>query len=296
MENNPETSTVPKKLFLKLSAIQGDLKEVKKTGRNTYQNYDYMKADDLIRALSPLLTKHKVLMLPQAILDYSKTEFTNSKQGLSYNTELNIQWAFVDCESGETWTTVIPGWGQDTGEKGGYKALTGSHKYAINLIFKNGASDDPEEGESLGTAQRPQQQQSNGPVRNPAPTTSTVSSPTPLRQTAPAPQQKTPVPTAGEPPATGSLTPKEFEIVAVLDKVEFKEADKTWWATVGDRRIWTKESVSGELLTREEGKELWFKVKSGTKANVFKLLGMDFPPPSEEDNKALEPEPDDIKF
>jgi len=58
-------------------------------------------------------------------------------------TTLNVRYTVSDGK--ESFSFAIPGSGSDKGDKGVYKALTGSQKYAIMKLFKIETGDDPEQ-------------------------------------------------------------------------------------------------------------------------------------------------------
>lgn len=63
------TTTTAPHVYRAILGVMGDIGKqgVGKTKRNTQQNYDFRGIDDLMQALSPLLVKHELLILPKVL-------------------------------------------------------------------------------------------------------------------------------------------------------------------------------------------------------------------------------------
>lgn len=107
---------------------------IEKDATNNFHKYRYASEFAIKKALNPLLIKHGVLF---------KVDITDHKQHETL-TVLNLGYRFIDVESGEELSGVFVGSGEDKGDKGVYKAITGAIKYIITSSFLIPTGDDPE--------------------------------------------------------------------------------------------------------------------------------------------------------
>ena len=116
-------------LFKKLIEVQQELK-APKNQRNTFGNYNYRNAEDILEALKPILAKHEATV----ILSYKIIV----KENLWTYVEATA--TFVDIETGES--TCTTGYAREAETKKGMdpSQITGSAssyagKYALNGLF-----------------------------------------------------------------------------------------------------------------------------------------------------------------
>ena len=116
-------------LFKKLIEVQKELK-APKNQRNTFGNYNYRSAEDILEALKPILAKHEA------------TVFLSYKIVVKENlwTYVEATATFVDIETGES--TCTTGYAREAETKKGMdpSQITGSassyaSKYALNGLF-----------------------------------------------------------------------------------------------------------------------------------------------------------------
>jgi len=62
IENNSQKSIAG--LYLKIATITGEIGGLTKAGRNAEQKYNYTTAEDVYEAIAPLLSKHKLVIVP----------------------------------------------------------------------------------------------------------------------------------------------------------------------------------------------------------------------------------------
>lgn len=128
-------------LFLKLSKIIGEISRVPKRGRNEFHKYDYVTESDLLDAVRSKLSEAHVAYFFS--VDSVTTRNTdNAKAGPI--TEVTVTVTFADADTGETFSVKGAGAGQDAGDKGVYKAITGAQKYVVMKTFLVPTGDDPE--------------------------------------------------------------------------------------------------------------------------------------------------------
>jgi len=137
-------------LVQKLIQVYEKIDHVEKTGHNDKQNYDFLRAADMVRAVRKALLELGV---------YVETNFVNERQyTIARAKEPSAPFAavdvrcimtFHDSESGETLTASGLGTGADTGDKAVYKAQTGATKYALKSAFLIPDEADPEADETV---------------------------------------------------------------------------------------------------------------------------------------------------
>jgi hypothetical protein len=120
-------------LYGKLARISGMVGAISKRGYNAFHKYHYVTEGDLVGAVRVYLAAAGILMIPN----------TTSIEKDGDLTTVMVEYTVTDG-SGYTFTFAVPGAGSDRGDKGVYKALTGSQKYAIMKLFKIETGDDPE--------------------------------------------------------------------------------------------------------------------------------------------------------
>lgn len=147
-----------KTLVQKLAEACNEVGGIEKKGVNQAQNYKYVKAADVAKALRRELFSRGIVCIP----DESKIEWVehegNPKPGQergSRMTECRLEVTF-NISDGIT-TLAFRGWGvaRDSGDKAVYKAKTGALKYFLRgLGILPDEKDDPEADESVDKAFR----------------------------------------------------------------------------------------------------------------------------------------------
>lgn len=122
---------VAKKLANVIKSVSG---QVKKSGHNSYQNYDYVMESDLLEAVRGEL-------INQSLVITTSVETVKREGDI---TEVRLKHTFIDVDSGETLEVYSAGQGQDKGDKGVFKAITGANKYFLLKMFQLSGNDDPE--------------------------------------------------------------------------------------------------------------------------------------------------------
>lgn len=123
-------------VYQRIHAVSNEIGTVGKDGRNDFHKYDYATEASFVHALRPLLYKHGLVIVPSA------ASIPQVQDGI---THLTMKFTIVNIDKpDEKVDMIIPGQGQDKGDKGIYKALTGAKKYFIALAFMVATGDDPE--------------------------------------------------------------------------------------------------------------------------------------------------------
>lgn len=128
-------------LFQKLAKITGEISRVPKRGRNEFHKYDYVTEADLLDAVRAKLAENQVAYF-FSVTNVTTRPTDNAKNGPV--TEVTVAVTFADGETGEVFTVLGAGAGQDASDKGVYKAITGAQKYTLMKTFLIPTGDDPE--------------------------------------------------------------------------------------------------------------------------------------------------------
>jgi hypothetical protein len=152
----PKDETPKRSLVRKLSEVMAAVGWIEKTGYNEFHRYKYAQEADLVQALRGELAKRQIFIFPSVRKgersqievetmkwdDKAKAKVPNIRK--TQLTEIEVDWTFVDGESGEERTITVYGVGEDNVDKGFYKAFTGSEKYMLMKSFLIPTGDDPE--------------------------------------------------------------------------------------------------------------------------------------------------------
>lgn len=146
----------PAGLAKKMAAAMAEIGRVQKRGSNQAQGYKYARADDVAEEARAVLAKHGIAVYPD-VLDYGTREI-DGRNGKLRITWAKVAWTFVDGESGESRTVNVPGEGQDSGDKGIYKAMTGSMKYLLmtSFLIPTGEGDPEHDDDDKGNGKQPE--------------------------------------------------------------------------------------------------------------------------------------------
>jgi ERF superfamily len=122
-------------IYAKLVAIRSALGLMKKDGKNEHFNYKYVTEAQVTFALKEQCDIHKVFIAVTC-------EHMNVQAGL---TTINMKYTMIDAENPDSrYSVEIPGAATDKGDKGLYKAFSGSAKYFAMKNFLLATDDDPE--------------------------------------------------------------------------------------------------------------------------------------------------------
>lgn len=139
MEDNRMSSSITI-LVSKLCELRKDINEIelKKSTMKTNQfSYEYLGEAELNESIRPLLDKHGILVVPISdngnYVDTQKVVVeVNGSQKVSYMTTMQQAYLVAEKKEGQYMIIVSTGSGQDSGDKGANKAVTG----CIKNVFK----------------------------------------------------------------------------------------------------------------------------------------------------------------
>jgi hypothetical protein len=123
-------------VYKAINAVQADLSRegISKDRRNQQQGYNFRGIDDVYNALSPLLAKHGLCILPR-ILTREVQERQTVKGGTLFYVTVEAEFDFVASEDGSRHTVRTFGEAMDSGDKATNKAMSAAYKYAAFQAF-----------------------------------------------------------------------------------------------------------------------------------------------------------------
>lgn len=154
-----------------LITLQESIRAVELSGFNDFDKYSYLKEEDLIFKLRPLLAESDLSFLKTLVSVEDLPQRETSKGKPIYPVRV-VLCGMLLHKSGEWIKFYSTGDGQDGGDKGGYKALTGASKYLIAKGFGFPTGDDPEASDSEEAGEpgkKPAQKKKTEQKRKPAP-------------------------------------------------------------------------------------------------------------------------------
>lgn len=141
-------------LAAKLARIYSAVKGVQKTGYNNYDKYSYVTEADLASPLRAALAAENVAIVT-SVEEATITEVKTGAGKDAFRAIAKVRVTLIDGDTNERIETTYYGVGDDRGDKGLYKAITGATKYALYKLFLVPTGDDPEAFTDEGKATTP---------------------------------------------------------------------------------------------------------------------------------------------
>ena len=123
-------------VYKAINAVQADLARegISKGRRNQQQGYNFRGIDDVYNAVSPLLAKAGLVILPR-VLGRDCVERTNAKGTALFYVTVEVEFDFVASADGSRHTVKTFGEAMDSGDKATNKAMSAAYKYALMQAF-----------------------------------------------------------------------------------------------------------------------------------------------------------------
>lgn len=152
-----------KTLTSKLVEVMRQVKYIKKTGYNEFNRYKYATEAEVSEKVREVLAEQNVILIP-SMKSHSVREHTNRKGHIEYIVTVEVEFTFIDGDTGESISFTVFGEGQDPGDKATYKAFTGAQKYALMKAFIIPTEDDPEADNGVDERNSDQAEQDTPPA------------------------------------------------------------------------------------------------------------------------------------
>ena len=215
----------PKLIYAAIAAMVGEIGAITKDKRNTQgTGYNYRGIDDVMNALNPLLAKHQVFIVPEA-LDKTREERASRSGGNLIFTSITMRYTFYAVD-GSSISAVVVGEGMDSGDKSTNKAMAVAMKYAMFQVFCI-----PTEEMTDPDAETPPPYTPKLETASPAPQPPKPVAPQPA-STAPSRQSL-----IAEAMAAAKLTKADFDAIALRLRGHGNYVDKDIYANGGMNRV-----------------------------------------------------------
>ena len=123
-------------VYKAICAVQSELSKIgiTKDHHNKQQGYQFRGIDDCYNALSPLLAKNGLCILPR-VLARTCTERQTAKGGTLFFVAVEVEFDFVAAEDGSKHVVKTFGEAMDSADKATNKAMSAAYKYAVMQAF-----------------------------------------------------------------------------------------------------------------------------------------------------------------
>lgn len=139
------------RILKKIHAVMCDVNYIQKDKRNTFHNYTYASEAAIKEALHAAFVKNGIVFLFEVVeTSYHIVKTAKGAEETQYM--VRCEWSLRDIDTAEEVCGRSYGVGQDAGDKGIYKAITGAIKYMLTANFLIPTGDDPEEQQAQAPA------------------------------------------------------------------------------------------------------------------------------------------------
>lgn len=124
-------------VYQAIADVQGELSRtgIAKAHKNTQgSGYMFRGIDDVYAALSPLLAKHRLVVIPR-VIQRDVIERQSKNGGALFYVSVHAEFDFVSAIDGTTHTAATFGEAMDSGDKATNKAMSAAYKYAAFMTF-----------------------------------------------------------------------------------------------------------------------------------------------------------------
>ena len=143
------------KIYKAINAVQTELSTIGITKDRTNSQgsgYKFRGIDDVYNAISPLLAKHGLCILPRVLARECVERVSKAGAALFYVT-VEVEFDFVSAEDGSKHTVKTFGEAMDSGDKATNKAMSAAYKYAAFQAFSIPTESDNDADSSTHTVQ-----------------------------------------------------------------------------------------------------------------------------------------------
>ena len=120
-------------IYNAISQCMAEIGAIGKDKTNSQQGFKYRGVDDVMNALSPVMVKNKIFVVPE-VLELIREDKVSSKGNKLLYTILKIQYTFF-ADDGSNVIAVVIGEAMDSADKSANKAMSVAFKYACFQVF-----------------------------------------------------------------------------------------------------------------------------------------------------------------
>lgn len=119
-----------------INAVQEDLSKIgiSKDQKNQQQGFSFRGIDDVLNALSALLAKHKLVIMP-VVTERNMVERQTRSGGILFCVTIAVDYTLVSAVDASSHTVRIYGEAADHGDKATNKAMSAAYKYMAIQTF-----------------------------------------------------------------------------------------------------------------------------------------------------------------
>ncbi len=123
-------------VYKAINKVQAELARegIGKDRKNDQQGYKFRGIDDVYNALSPMLARNGLCILPRCT-ERTVVERTNAKGTVLFYVTVRAEFDFVCADDGSKHTVTTYGEAMDSGDKATNKAMSAAYKYACMQAF-----------------------------------------------------------------------------------------------------------------------------------------------------------------
>lgn len=125
-----------KKVYAAIHAIMRDLSAIgiAKDHFNKDQKFHFRSVDDVLNVLSPLLVRHRLIIMPR-VIDQRMNVLTSKSGAPRVHVMLTVDYEFVSVEDGSMHIAKVEGEGLDSSDKATNKAFSAAYKTVCIQVF-----------------------------------------------------------------------------------------------------------------------------------------------------------------
>lgn len=120
-------------IFQSINEAMGDIEPIAKGRKNQSQGFQFRGIDDIMNELQPVLHKHGLFVVPEAMEVIREEKQTKSGGALLYSI-VKMKYTFYAID-GTNISAIVIGEGMDSGDKASNKAMAVAMKYALLQVF-----------------------------------------------------------------------------------------------------------------------------------------------------------------
>lgn len=123
-------------VYESIAAVSAEIAKegISKSRENKQQGYSFRGIDDVYNCLAPILSKHKLIILPR-ITKRDVIERQTKSGGALFYVTVEAAFDFVSAADGSKTTVHMFGEAMDSGDKATNKAMSAAYKYAAMQTF-----------------------------------------------------------------------------------------------------------------------------------------------------------------
>lgn len=131
-------------LAKKILAVMREVESIDKDGTNKFQKYKYVSEANIVGKIRASMVSNGLIAIPNMVSCVDQPAGTTSGGTMQFLSTICVDYKLIDTDTGESETVRMFSQGIDSGDKGVFKAITGSNKYFLLKTFQIATDDDPE--------------------------------------------------------------------------------------------------------------------------------------------------------